>query len=47
MVVIVNTVEQAGVQEAEEKEPVAPKGRPETENETVWLLPEISVVLTV
>ena len=47
MVEIVNTVEQVGLQEAEEKELVAPKGSPETENETVWLLPETRVVMTV
>ena len=30
VVLILRTVEQAGVQEAEENEPVAPEGRPET-----------------
>jgi hypothetical protein len=45
--VIVNTVEQLGVQEAEENDPVDPNGSPLTENETAWLLPETNVVLTV
>lgn len=34
LVVILRTAEQVGVQEAEEKEPVAPEGRPETLNDT-------------
>ena len=34
LVVIFNTVEHAGVQEVEEKDPVAPEGRPETLKET-------------
>ena len=33
VVVIFNTVKQAGLQEVEEKDPVAPEGRPETEKE--------------
>ena len=44
LVLIFNTVEHAGVQEeVEEKDPVAPEGRPETPKETVWLLPETKV----
>jgi hypothetical protein len=42
---ILRTVEQTGLQEAEEKDPVAPAGSPETLKETAWLLPELSVVL--
>ena len=34
VVVILSVVEQVGLQEAEEKDPVAPEGRPETLNET-------------
>ena len=34
LVLIVNTVEQVGLQEAEEKDPVAPEGSPETPKET-------------
>jgi hypothetical protein len=33
-VAIVRTVEQVGLHEVDEKEPVAPEGRPETLNET-------------
>ena len=36
---MVSTVEHAGVQEAVEKDAVAPVGRPEMLKETVWLLP--------
>jgi hypothetical protein len=43
LVVIFNTVEQVGLQDAEEKEPAAPEGRPETLKETAWLLPEVKV----
>jgi hypothetical protein len=43
VVVIFNIVEQVGLQEAEEKDPVAPEGRPETLKETAWLLPETNV----
>jgi len=43
LVLIFNTVEHAGVQEVEEKDPVAPEDRPETPKETVWLLPETKV----
>jgi len=32
---IFNTVEHVGVQEVDEKDPVAPEGRPETPKETV------------
>jgi hypothetical protein len=35
LVLIFNTVEHAGVQEVEEKDPLAPEGRPETPKETV------------
>jgi len=34
LVPIVTTVEQVGLQEAEEKDAVAPEGRPEAEKET-------------
>ena len=34
LVLIVNTVEQVGLQEAEEKDLVVPEGRPETLKET-------------
>ena len=34
VVFIVNTVEHVGLQEGEEKDPVAPEGRPEVEKET-------------
>ena len=34
LVVIFNSVEQVGLQDAEEKEPAAPEGRPETLKET-------------
>ena len=34
VVLILSTVEQVGVQEAEENEPVAPEGRPETLKDT-------------
>ena len=33
-------MEQVGLQEADENDPVAPEGRPEAEKETAWLLPE-------
>jgi hypothetical protein len=35
LVLIFNTVEHSGVQEVEEKDPVAPEGRPEALKETV------------
>ena len=35
LVLIFDTVEHAGVQEVEEKDPLAPEGRPETPKETV------------
>src|ERR1051325_2576742 len=47
LALIVNNVEQAGLQEGAEKEAVAPAGRPETEKETAWLLPDTSVVTIV
>ena len=34
LVVMFKTVEHAGLQEVEEKDPVAPEGRPDTEKET-------------
>jgi hypothetical protein len=45
VVLILNPVEQAGLQEAEEKDPVAPAGSPETPKETAWVPPELNVVL--
>src|SRR6266481_6543478 len=41
VVLSVSVEEQVGLQEAEEKAPVAPEGSPETVKETVWLLPEL------
>ena len=38
VVLIVSTVEQAGVQEAEEKTSVAPAGSPEALKEIAWLV---------
>jgi hypothetical protein len=40
LVVILKTAEHVGVQEAEEKEPVAPEGRPETPKVTDCAAPE-------
>jgi hypothetical protein len=42
---IFNIVEQVGLQEAEEKDPVAPEGNPATEKETDCGLPEAKVAL--
>jgi hypothetical protein len=47
LVAIVKTEEHAGLQEAEEKDPAAPAGRPETLKETACVLPELSVVASV
>src|ERR1044071_2369490 len=44
VVLMFSTVEQAGLQEGDENEAVAPGGNPETLNETVWLVPESNVV---
>ena len=46
LVLMVKTVEQLGRQRPEENEAVARAGNPETEKETAWELPEISVALT-
>jgi len=43
-VLIFSTVEQAGLQEGDENEAIAPVGKPETLKETVWLVPESNVV---
>ena len=40
VVFMFNTVEHDELQEVEEKDPVAPAGKPETLKETAWLLPE-------
>jgi hypothetical protein len=45
VLVIFNIVEQVGLQEAEEKDPVAPEGNPDTEKETDCGLPEAKVAL--
>jgi hypothetical protein len=45
LLVIVNVDEQLGLQEALEKEPLAPEGRPETEKVTACALPETNVAL--
>jgi hypothetical protein len=45
LVLMVRVEAQAGLHEAEEKEAVAPEGRPEIENETAWLLPEVKDAL--
>ncbi len=42
---MVSVEEQLGLQEAVEKDPVDPEGKPETENETAWLLPELRVAV--
>jgi hypothetical protein len=46
VVLILNTVEHAGAQAAEEKDTVAPGGRPDPEKETDWALPDTKVALT-
>ena len=38
---------QLGIHDPEEKSPVAPDGRPETEKETDWAVPEATKALTV
>jgi hypothetical protein len=45
VVLMVRVEEQVGLQVAEEKDAVDPEGRPETENETAWALPDNNVVL--
>jgi hypothetical protein len=45
LVAMVSVEEQVGLQEAEEKDPVAPEGRPETLNDTAWALPDDKVAL--
>ena len=47
LVLTVNTVEQDGLQEVEEKDPVAPEGSPETLKETARETPDTRVVLIV
>jgi hypothetical protein len=47
LVAMVSTDEHVGLQEAAEKEPTAPDGSPETLNEIVLPLPELSVAVTV
>jgi hypothetical protein len=43
VVLIVSVEEQLGLQEAEEKDPVAPEGKPDTDKETAWVPPETNV----
>ena len=40
VVLIFSIVEQAGLQEGDEKVPVAPAGNPDTLKDTAWLMPE-------
>ena len=47
LVLTVNTVEQDGLQEVEEKDPVAPEGSPETLKETALETPDAKAVLIV
>ena len=47
LVLTVNNEEQAGPQEVEEKDPVAPEGSPETLKETALETPDAKVVLIV
>ena len=47
LVLTVNTVEQDGLQEVEEKDAVAPEGSPETLKETARETPDTKVVLIV
>ena len=47
LVLTVNNEEQAGPQEVEEKDPVAPEGRPETLKETPLETPDAKFVLIV
>jgi hypothetical protein len=44
VVLMVRVEEQVGVQLAEEKDPVAPEGNPETLKETAWLVPDTKLV---
>ena len=46
-VLIVSVVVQVGEQVVGEKDPVAPVGRPITENDADWVVPEDRVVVTV
>jgi hypothetical protein len=45
VVLIVNTVEHAGVQEADEKDAVAPEGTPDVENEINWLVADATLAV--
>jgi hypothetical protein len=45
LVLMVRVEEQVGLQLAEEKEAVAPVGKPAAENVTAWALPDVKVVL--
>jgi hypothetical protein len=45
LVLMVSVEEQVGLQEAEEKDLVAPEGSPETLKETSWPLPELRVAV--
>jgi hypothetical protein len=45
VVLMVSVEEQLGLQLAEEKEAVAPVGKPETERVTAWALPDVKVAL--
>jgi hypothetical protein len=47
VVVTATEREQLGLQDVCENEAPAPCGKPETENETDWVVPEISVAVTV
>ena len=42
---MVNTAEQVTVQEADERDPVAPGGKPDTEKETDWAGPATKLAL--
>jgi hypothetical protein len=44
-VLMVRVEEQVGLQLVEEKEAVAPVGKPEAENVTAWALPDVKVAL--
>jgi hypothetical protein len=45
VVLTLNTVEHVGLQEAEEKDAVAPEGSPAAEKETDWALPDPKVAV--
>jgi hypothetical protein len=47
LVVTAREPEQLGLQDVCENEPLAPCGKPETENETDWVVPETSVAVYV